>query len=203
MVTLKKLFPVIAIMLGILLLTSCLTIRDTQSSSHSGSREPLVTEWQMTRLSIKPSLPVPDIILNQVISDKATWKIGLQGSQFTIKYDGRDTWYKPIIGLPIDKKPVTVTPNQAKTSITFAGGGSINVDKLPLLLAALSTQKMEQISVGFDDKVQVTLASGNKINATIAVNANGKYYGETEFGGSMKWKTLAQSFTVTYEGTQK
>lgn len=203
MVALKKLFPFIAITLGILLLTGCLTIREDVSTSHSSSREPLVTEWQMTRLSIKPSLPVPDIILNQVISDKATWKIALEGSKFTIKYDGRDTWYKPIIGLPIDKKPVTVTPNQAKTSITFAGGGSINVDKLPLLLAALSSQKMEQISIGFDDKVQITLASGNKINATIAVNANGKYYGETEFGGSMKWKTLAQSFTVTYQGTQK
>ncbi len=191
------------LMLCVLLLTSCLKIYTTARSTETSAPEPLTAEWQMTRLSIKPAIPIPEMIINQLISDKATWKIARQGGQLTIKYDGRDTWYKSIIGLNIQKKPTTVTENPAKTSATFSGGGSINMDKLPALLSAISQQKMEQISISFDDKVQINLASPTKITATISVNTSGKYYGETEFGGSMKWKTLQQSNSITYEGIKK
>lgn len=203
MVKRTRLLAAIIIVLSVLLLTSCLTIYSTKKSTESSTPEPLTAEWQMTRLSVTPAIPIPEMIINQLISDKATWKIVRQGGQLTIKYDGRDTWYKSIIGLNIEKKPTTVAENPAKTSATFTGGGSINVDKLPALLSAISQQKMEQISVNFDDKVQVNLASANKITATINVTTGGKYYGETEFGGSMKWKTLQQSTTITYEGIKK
>ena len=193
----------ITVVVSMLLLTSCLKLYTTAKSTESSTPEPLTAEWQMTRLSTTPAIPIPEMIMNQLISDKATWKIVRQGGQLTVKYDGRDTWYKSIIGLNIEKKPTTVTENPAKTSATFNGGGSINVDKLPALLSAISQQKMEQISVNFDDKVQINLASANKITATINVNTSGKYYGETEFGGSMKWKTLQQSNTITYEGIKK
>lgn len=198
-----RLLAAITVVVSMLLLTSCLKIYTTAKSAESSAPEPLTAEWQMTRLSITPAMPIPEMITNQLISDKATWKIVRQGGQLTIKYDGRDTWYKSIIGLNIEKKPTTVAENPAKTSATFTGGGSINVDKLPALLSAISQQKMEQISVNFDDKVQINLASPTKITATINVNTSGKYYGETEFGGSMKWKTLQQSNTITYEGIKK
>lgn len=190
------------IMLVTLLLTSCITIYE-KSSPKDSTQDPMVGEWQMTRLGITPALPIPDIIINQLISDKATWKLVRQGGQLTIKYDGRDTWYKSIIGLQIDRKPTTAVEDASRTSCNFAGGGSINLEKLPVILSAISPQKIEQISVSFDDKVQLKLASASKLTATINVMVNGKYYGETEYGGSMKWKTLQQNITITYEGTRK
>jgi hypothetical protein len=199
-----KLFPAIIGLLVMILLTGCITIYAPTSSSPGGtSPEPLIGEWQMTRLSINPPIPIPDILLNQLISEKATWKIFRQSGKLLISYDGNDTWYKTTIGLQINKRPIAVTENAAKTSCTFTGGSNINVDKLPGLLSVISPQKMEQISISFDDKVQINLATTNKLAATINVTVNGKYYGETEFGGTMKWKTLQQSNTITYEGTRK
>ena len=200
----NKLFLVIILAtLSVLFLTSCSITLYKKSSSQDSAQDPLVGEWQMTRLSITPALPIPEIIINQLISDKATWKISSQGGQLTIKYDGRDTWYKSIIGLQIDKKPTIATVDPSKTSCTFTSGGSINVDKLPAILSAISQQKMEQINVNFDDKVQIKLVSANKITATINVTTSGKYSGETEFGGGMKLKTLQQNITITYEGIRK
>jgi hypothetical protein len=201
--TLIRQFSIIIILIGMLVLSSCITIvAPKQSSPGEISSEPLSGEWQMTRLGIDPTLPFPDLITNQIISDRAVWKISRQSGQFVISYEGRDTWYKPILGIPIQKKQMTVTENQTKTSCAFTSGGSINVDKLPGIFSTISPQKMEQISLNFDDKVQINLNSTNKISAVINFNANGKYYGETEFGGSMKWKTLQQNTTITYGGTK-
>jgi hypothetical protein len=194
-------FSIIVILIGILVLSSCITIvAPKQPSPGEISSEPLSGEWQMTRLGISPTLPFPDLVINQLISDRAAWKISRQSGQLIISYEGRDTWYKPILGIPIQKKQTTVTENQAKTSCTFTSGGSINMDKLQGILSTISPQKMEQISLNFDDKVQINLTSANKLSAVISFSADGKYYGETEFGGSMKWKTLQQNTTITYEG---
>ncbi len=192
-------FFIVIILIGTLLLSSCITIGAPKQSS-AVSSDPLLGEWQMTRLSINPAIPLPDIVINQIINDKANWKIARQAGQLTINYSCRDTWYNPIIGIPVQKKTPTVIENQTKTSCSFTGGGSINIDKLPILLSIVSPQKMEQININFDDKVQINLASVNKLSSVITFNASGRYYGETEFGGSMKLKTLQQNTIVTYEG---
>jgi hypothetical protein len=199
-----RIFTAMIGLLAIISLTSCITIYPPgQSSPGETLPEPLIGEWQMTRLNINPPVPLPDILLNQFISDKATWKIIRQSGQLVISYDGNDAWYKTMIGLQINKRPIAITENQGKTSCTFTGGGNINMDKLPGLLSVISPQKMDQISISFDDKIQINLAATNKLVATINVTVNGKYYGETEFGGTMKWKTLQQNNNITYEGVRK
>jgi len=52
--------------------------------------EPLAGKWEVTRLSISPQVPIPDFVLNQVIAQKATWKISLVSGKLTIDYGDRN-----------------------------------------------------------------------------------------------------------------
>ena len=155
----------------------------------------------MTRMSITPNPPFPAVVVNQIVNDQSTWKIVRQGSQLKVEYDGSDSWYKlPFI--KVDNKPTAVN-EISKTSCTFTSGGSISMDKLPFFLSGITNRKIEQISVNFDDKVQVNQVSQNKISATISFNGQLKFSGETEIPGTMKLNTTNQNYTITYEGTRK
>jgi len=188
------------LIIGMILISGCITIY-APSGPQSSSQDPLVGEWQMTRTGISPAIPLPDLIINQLISDKATWKITRESNgQLKIAYDGRDTWYKTL-GISADKKSTTANEAASHSSCTFISSGGIYVDKVPSFPGI--TQRIEQVSITYDDSVQTVLSSASKIAATITVNVQGKYYGEMEIGG-MKWKPIdSYRATITYEGTKK
>ena len=194
----------ISIALAIMLLSvACFTIyKDPGASSQVRPEDQFVSEWSMTRTSVSPAVPLPDIVLNQIVSDKATWKISRQNNQMKIEYDGRDTWYRPI-GFDVQKKQVKIAEDAAKMSASFIGGCTIDMGSLPTILSAVFNRKMEQITINFDDNVLVKLNSATKIAATITCRVQGKYLGDMESSSEMKWKTLDWSGTFTYAGTKK
>jgi len=200
-----KLLLTIVVILGLLLLAGCGEILDylEWSCSRPPSEEgTLVGEWQMTRVSIKPAVNVPDMILSQIISDTATWRIAPAGEQLAIRYDGSDTWYKMLL-FSVEKKPVAVAANTAKTACTFTSGGSSYLNKLPTIATIFIDRNIERISLNFDDKVQVNIVSEDKIAATITVNANGEYYSDTEVSAALVRKPIQQNATITYTGIRK
>ncbi|HIH36385.1 MAG TPA: hypothetical protein HA232_00545 [Methanocellales archaeon] len=72
------------------------------------------------------------------------------------------------------------------------------MEKLPTLInALLPPGTMEQLTVNFDDSVQVSLPSDNTLAVTININGQGRYYGGSD------WKNFNQSGTVTYQGIRK
>jgi hypothetical protein len=190
--------------LAIMLLSAaCFTIyKGPDASSQVRPDDQFVSEWSMTRTGISPAVPIPDIVLNQIVSDKATWKISRLNSQMKIEYDGRDTWYRPL-GFDVQKKQVKVAEDAANKSVSFTGGGTINMGSLPAILSAVFNRKMEQFTINFDDNVLIKLTSAIRIAATITCRVQGKYLGDMEFSSEMKWKTLDWSGTFTYAGTKK
>jgi hypothetical protein len=190
--------------LAIMLLSAaCFTIyKGPDASSQVRPDDQFVSEWSMTRTGISPAVPIPDIVLNQIVSDKATWKISRLNSQMKIEYDGRDTWYRPL-GFDVQKKQVKVAEDAANKSVSFTGGGTINMGSLPAILSAVFNRKMEQFTINFDDNVLIKLTSATRIAATITCRVQGKYLGDMEFSSEMKWKTLDWSGTFTYAGTKK
>jgi hypothetical protein len=190
--------------LAIMLLSAaCFTIyKGPDASSQVRPDDQFVSEWSMTRTGISPAVPIPDIVLNQIVSDKATWKISRLNSQMKIEYDGRDTWYRPL-GFDVQKKQVKVAEDAANKSVSFTGGGTINMGSLPAILSAVFNRKMEQFTINFDDNALIKLTSATRIAATITCRVQGKYLGDMEFSSEMKWKTLDWSGTFTYAGTKK
>ena len=189
----------IVVALALFLLPGCVTfttIPSKSSTSQDSTNDPLVGSWQMTRLSITPSLPAPNMVINQVIPESGTWTISRINNQLTINYDGRDSWYKTL-GLNVNRKPVVVTENTPKTAYTFESGGNIYMDKLPGPISFLVPGQVEKISVDFDDEVKLNLSPDGKLAVVINVSGNGTYYRE---GGV---KTFSQSSTITYQGIRK
>lgn len=188
------------LMIGMILISGCITIY-APAGTQTSSQDPLVGEWQMTRASINPSIPFPDLMVNQLISDRATWKITRESNGLLkITYDGRDTWYNTL-GISIDKKPTAVTEGTSHNFCTFTSTGSIYIDKVPSLPGV--TQRMEQVSITYDDAVQTALSTADKMTGTVTINIQGKYYGEMEIGG-MKWKNIdSYRSVITYNGSRK
>ncbi|MBM3149727.1 MAG: hypothetical protein FJ008_06920 [Chloroflexi bacterium] len=181
--------------LSLILATSCFTVVLPGSSS-TATGEPLAGSWQMTRLSISPQVPLPDVVLSQVIPQKATWTISRVGGKLTIDYGGKDTWYNTL-GIPVQKKQVQVTEGSDNKSCTFKGGGIIQMQGLPTLLSSAISASVQNITVDFSDSVDLTLSPDGTLSAKISVQAGGKY-----FSGSEQ-RTFSQSGTVTYRGTRK
>ena len=183
--------------LPLILATGCFTIvMPGSGSTTTTTTDPLAGSWQMTRLSISPQVPVPDLVLNQIIAQKATWKISRVGGKLTIDYGGKDTWYNTL-GIAVQKKPVEVAEGSDKKSCTFKGGGIIQMQGLPTLLSSAISANVQNITVDFNDTINLALSPDGTLSATISVQANGKY-----FSGSQQ-KTFSQSGTVTYLGTRK
>ncbi|MBM3150450.1 MAG: hypothetical protein FJZ83_03035 [Chloroflexi bacterium] len=183
--------------LSLILATGCFTIvMPGSSSTKTTATDPLVGSWQMTRLSISPQVPVPDIVINQIIAQKATWKISRTGDKLTINYGGKDTWYNTL-GIPVQKKPIQVTEGADKKSCTLKGGGIIQMQGLPTLLSSAISANVQNITVDFNDTIDLALSPDGTLSAKISVQASGKY-----FSGSQQ-KTFSQSGSVTYRGTRK
>lgn len=185
------------ILLGLLLFPGCITIVTAPASTpQTSAQDPLVGTWEMTRTSISPQIPAPNIVIGQVIPEKTTWQITRVNGVLKINYDGKDTWYNAL-GINITRKPVVVN-EISKMSSTFLSGGSFYMEKLPVVInALLPPGTIEQLSVNFDDNVQVSFPSTDVLAAIITINGQGRYYG----GGA--WKTFNQSGTVTYQGIRK
>jgi len=174
-----------------------------KDSSAKTASDPIVGEWQMTRTDIEPDLPLPDLLINQVISEKATWKFQGNTNDMTLKFDGRDTWYKAPLGVQIDKKPTSFSSSTSKAPYVFTGGGGINLDQVSGILTQLIGLKIEKINVDFDDEISVSWVSTySQIRAKINVNVSGSYYEESG-SGKMKQESINQTITVNYEGKKK
>lgn len=197
-----KVFAAIILALGLLLATGCVTIATTGApATQPSAQDPLVGKWEMTRISISPQIPAPNLVINQVIPEKATWQITRVNGVLKIDYDGSDTWYKTM-GINITKKPVAVTEGGNKNSCTFTSGGNFYMDKLPTLVTSLLNRQIEQISFDFDDNVQLSLTPDDRLAVTITVDATGRYYSGGESGGA-SWSTFNQSGSVIYQGIRK
>jgi hypothetical protein len=157
---------------------------------------PLTGKWEVTRLSISPQVPVPDFVLNQVIAQKATWKISRVTGKLAIDYGGRDTWYNPM-GIDIQKKPIQVNESNDKRSCIFKSGGIIQIPGLPALLGSEISANIQNITVDFDDTVTINLSSDSALSVTTNVQANGKYSSNGQI------KTFSQAETITYRGVKK
>jgi hypothetical protein len=184
--------------LSLVLATGCFTVVMPSGgvSTEATTTDPLTGSWQMTRLSISPQVPLPDLVINQIIAQKATWKISRVGGKLAIDYGGKDTWYNTL-GIAVQKKQVQVTEGVDKKSCTFKGGGILQMQGLPTLLSSAISANVQNITVDFNDTVNLALSPDGTLSATISVQANGRY-----FSGSQQ-KTFSQSGTVTYRGTRK
>jgi hypothetical protein len=189
-----------------ILASGCIKIvtDDSTTGNTKAPNEPILGEWSMTRTAIDPKLPIPDILVSQVVPQTSTWKFQRASGKLTLRYDGNDTWYKIPLGVSIKKKTVTVSENSGKAPYLFTGGGSIDLSQISAIISQAMGQKIEQTTIDFNDEIAVSFIQGNnsKIRAVITVNASGKYYGEMETGG-MKWKNLQQNLAITYDGIKK
>jgi len=186
---------------GMILASGCITIQMPPSPQNT-SQDSLVGEWKMIRTGISPALPVPELLVNQLISDKPTWKIIRESTGLLkITYDGSDTWYKSL-GTTSNKQTTTVTEGSAHNSCTFSSGGGIYLESIPSIPGL--SPRMEQISITYTDSVLTVYMPSGKLDATITVHIQGKYYGETEYGGAMTWKNIdSHKSVISYTGTRK
>lgn len=184
------------------LLAGCITIKTGgKTSATSTVSEPIIGEWSMARAGIQPNLPIPVMLVNQVVPEKSTWKFQRVNGKLKLTCDGNDTWYKVPFGVSVNKKEVSVSESSDK--YTFSGGGSIDLSGASMVISQMMGQKIEQASADFTDNNAVSFTQGkNSIQAVIKITASGKYYGEMETGG-MKWKSIQQNMTVTYNGVRK
>jgi len=193
-----SMFVALVITLALIITAGCTitVVMPTEEQAAKQTSNLLAGKWEVTRLSITPQVPVPDIVLNQVIAQKATWKISRVNGKLTIDYGGKDTWYNPM-GIDIQQKPTQVNESTDKRSCIFKGGGIIQIPGLPALLSSVISANVQNITVDFDDTVTTNLSSDGTLSATINVQANGKYssYGQI--------KTFNQTGTITYRGVKK
>jgi hypothetical protein len=200
----KKLGIVLCIFIAcITVLAGCVKVKGegTPTSVAAAASDPIIAEWSMVRAGIEPSVPVPDVLVNQVVPEKSTWKFQRSNGKLVLRCDGNDTWYKIPIGVTVNKKAVNVS--ESSGSYKFSGGGSIDLSGASMIISQIMGQKIEQATAEFSDENAVSFTQGSSsIKAVIAVNASGKYYGEMETGG-MKWKSIQQKMTITYNGVKK
>jgi hypothetical protein len=170
------------------------------STSTTVSTEPLSGNWAMTRTSMQPPLPsmIPGFVGDQIFPKTPTWSIGASGGTLTIKYDGKAIWFNSM-GINISAKPVSASEGADKKSCTFSGGGNIEEDRLPGVLSMVggAAGNIQNISIGYTDKVSVTQTSPGQINAVITYNASGTY--KDNKGPEI----FNYSGTLTYSGTHK
>lgn len=150
----------------------------------------------MSRVSIEPQPPslVPGFVIDQVIPKTATWKMSSSGGQLKLDYGGKSTWFNSL-GINVNIKPVTADESSDKKSCVFSGGGSSNMEKLPMALSFIGSVK--NISADYTDKVNITLTSQDSISAIITYSASGTYdrgQGSEDFSYQGK---------ITYSGKRK
>ena len=163
----------------------------------------LVGEWEMTRISVKPDVPVPDMILNRLIDKKAAWEITSNGGQLQIKYGGRDTWYKKTFLKGISEGTATVQEGSNKLSATFTTQGGFHVESLPVLIRFLLPRKVERVNGAFVSAVDVSVAADTLTGTIILKNVTGTYWGEGE-DGQMRQKPInVETTTIIYQGTKR
>lgn len=196
----KNILQILAILavLTLIITSGCkiTLVMPADETAAKQTSEPLVGKWEVTRLSISPEVPVPDFFINQVIAQKATWKISRVSGKLTIDYGGRDTWYNPM-GIDVQQKPIQVNESPDKRSCTFKSGGIIQIPGLPTLISSAINANVQNITVDFDDTVTINLSSDGSLSATINAQATGKYSANGQI------KTFNQEGTVTYRGVKK
>ena len=166
----------------------------------------------MERVGIEPAIDVPDIVVNMFLDDNPVWKIAPSLTGKMIMYNGIEVWFTlPRIGLSgvvLQTNPPVGTygknGDSKITSLIVDGGGGMTVERVNSLLGL--TPEFQKINATYKDKVTVTFAGVDRINAIIEVDVrDGEYLGEDESNpGVMVRKTLPSVHaTVTYTGTRK
>ena len=165
-------------------------------------------EWKMSRVSISPEPPVPDLIIGLFLRGSPTWKI--TGSPDTglaskISFDGRETWFivprLGISGLNIDTKPRQIAEESRKL-MRSSGGGTITVERVSLI----GLPEFTKVTLNYQDIIEMTLLRENedayagdvKADAVLRVQVTGGTYtmdGETR-------SITPYPATVTYTGTR-
>lgn len=187
---------------ALLIYPGCVSFKANPASSSNPavSSEPLTGNWAMTRVSNEPPLPamIPGFVGDQIFPKSPTWAIGTSSGQLAIKYDGKAIWFNSM-GINVAPKPVSASEASDKKSCTFPGGGNIQENKLPGVLSMISAAagNPQNISIGYTDKVVVTLTSSRQINAIITYSASGTYK------DNKGPETFNYAGTLTYTGARK
>jgi hypothetical protein len=194
-----------ALILVTVLLTypACGLVKAPAPSAPAGtavSSEPLTGNWAMTRTGMQPPLPamIPGFVGDQIFPKTPTWSIGASSGTLTIKYDNKALWFNAM-GINVSVKPTSASEATDKNSCTFSGGGGIEEDRLPAVLSMVggAAGNLQNISIGYTDKVTITQTSPGQINATITYNASGAY------NDNKGAENFNYAGTLTYTGTRK
>lgn len=188
------------------MLSSCVQEVPATPANLANPDNPLVGDWKMTRERIEPSVPIPDLALNMIISDSPTWSIADTSQGLVITFNGHDTWFTTpmfgVDGVSVDKKPTIVDVGKSPSSLTFKSGGSIYVGKVMSIPGV--NLKVEKISVNYEDTVSVISSSPDTLSATISVNLSGKYFAEEAESGLLEERRIdPHRATITYSGKRK
>jgi len=202
----KILFPVLMalLMLSVPLLSGCEPEEavDTVLSGQSV----FVGEWKMTRVSITPELPVPDLIIGMFLRGSPTWKITGNpdtGLASKISFDGRETWFiVPRLGisdLTIDARLRQVV-EKSGSEMSAPGGGTIKVARVSLI----GLPEFTNVIVNYQDSIDMTIGYIDErkdvvnADAVLRLQVTGGSY---TMDGQTKPIT-PYSATVTYTGVR-
>jgi hypothetical protein len=160
----------------------------------------------MVRESIEPSVPIPDLVLNMIISDSPTWIIANTLRGLAITYDGHETWFNiprfGVEGVSVEKKPTIVDVGTSSSSLTFKSGGTIYVGKVMSIPGI--NPRVEKINITYQDNVSIFSSSPETLSATISINLSGKYFVEGAESGSLEDRKIDPlRATITYSGKRQ
>jgi hypothetical protein len=164
----------------------------------------LVGKWDMTRQSIQPEIPnlVPDFLINQIIPVKERWVIEPANNNLTIRYGGRDTWYKKtfLLGGLTEGSTTALAGNQG-SSYTFQTPIQYYRKSLPFPLNLLAGE-ISEIQCSATNSVNISV-SGNDMRATIIIdNVQGTFL-EKDKNGNIMTKEIHFTGTIVYKGINR
>jgi len=172
--------------------------------SDTADMQACLGKWQMTRQSIQPAFPdaIPEFVINQIIPEKSTWEIESVGNDLTIKYDGRDTWYKKLLlGKGMTEGATTASAGNQNASCVFRTPVQFYWSSLPFPIGVV-VRDIKEIRGSFTDTVTVNV-SGNNIQAVVTTeNIQGTYL-KVHDNGSEVTEQIYYSVKAVYKGTRK
>jgi len=164
---------------------------------------PLVGEWKLKRTKLSLDHDIPDEVLNTIIPRSPTWKLEREADgKLKWNYDGGSFWFKTL-GQSVTPGPTIVEEGDDAISCTMSGSGSVFMDSLPLglnlLLRFLSseTKKVENITVRYEDEVEVTMVTENTAIVTVTADITGTYTSVRE-NGAKRQDSFADTVLLTY-----
>ena len=189
---------------------------DVISTRDYDSLWPLMGEWEVTRTSLSVDHEIPDIMLNRVIPKDGTWELSrTDDGTLAWDFDGRTTWFNPQ-GQDISTGQPIFMEGEGSTSLSTHGSGGTYMASLPTFLdllmrfASSETKKVKDISVNYEDTLELRIIDGKTATIEIMTDVGGTYTSvreRTDSSGGTEEYEIQDSFSdtviVTYEAVKK